>query len=300
MNYVITGATSFLGVELAKSLIQQGNKVTAICRPNSHGLVNLPEGVEKVFAQMDEYGALDIKITQADVFVHLAWAGTGQNARNDFEIQQRNVENSLEAMRAATRMGCKLFVMSGSQAEYGSTLLQQREDMQCAPFSEYGKAKLQMWEEGCILAKELGLKYLHLRIFSLYGENDHPYTLVMTCMDKLSRNEPVELSSCTQNWNFLYVKEGATQINDLISYAIENDSFHCEIFNIASEDTRPLRLFVEEMKEVLHSTSDLRYGVYTPKQLVSLDPDTSKLRKAIGVSSHCSFKNVLLNWNKMS
>ena len=292
-KYIITGATSFLGVELAQALIEQGHQVTAICRPDSHGLSSLPEGVEIVYAQMDEYGALDTKIAHADVFVHLAWAGTGHDGRDATLIQQENIAYSLDAMRAAAKMGCKLFVMAGSQAEYGCTTLPQNEEMDCKPFSEYGKAKLQMWENGRKLAEELGMKYLHLRIFSLFGETDHAWTLVMSCVDKMLRNAPMDLSDCTQNWNFLYVKDAARQIATLCNYALEKADYKSEIYQIASDDTRKLKNFVERMKELTSSKSGLNYGVVVPAHVVSLQPDMKKTKAVVGTLAEHDFDTVI-------
>ena len=293
MTFVITGATSFLGVEVAKALIRQGHQVTAICRPGSHGLTSLPEGVEVVFAQMDEYGALDTKIAHADVFVHLAWAGTGHDGRDVTQVQRVNIDYSLNAMRAAAKMGCRLFVMAGSQAEYGSTTKPQNEEMDCEPFSEYGKAKWQMWEKGRRLAEESGMRYLHLRIFSLIGETDHPWTLVMSAVDKMLRNEPMVLSDCTQNWNFLYVKDAARQISALCQHAVEKADYKSEIYQISSDDTRPLKEFVERMKELTGSESELHYGAVVPAHVVSLQPDMRKTKAVVGTLAEYDFDSVI-------
>ena len=293
MTYVISGATSFLGVELAKALIQQGHQVIVICRPNSYGLKNLPSEVKVVFAEMDDYGSLDKKIDNADVFIHLAWAGTGHDGRDDEEVQRQNIECTRQAMLVAHQMGCRLFVMAGSQAEYGSTKEPQCEAMVCQPFSEYGKAKLRVREMGFDLVEQLGMKYMHLRIFSLYGENDHPWTLVMSCVDKMLRNEPIDLSPCTQNWNFLYVKDAARQIEQLCRHAIKEDGFVHEVYNIASDDTRPLRDFVERMKELTSTKSDLHYGAVIPTHVVSLQPDMSKTLSVVGKLSEYDFDIVI-------
>lgn len=293
MIYTITGATSFLGIALLERLIGQGDKVIVVCRPGSHGLKNLPKGVEIVYAELNEYGTLDSKITHTDVFVHLAWAGTGHDGRDATLVQQENIAYTLDAMRAAAKMGCNVFVMAGSQAEYGSTTMPQNEEMVCAPFSEYGKAKLQMWIEGKKLAEELGMKYLHLRIFSLFGETDHPWTLVMSCIDKMLRNEPMDLSPCTQNWNFLYVKDAARQIRALCQHAVETEDYKSEIYQIASEDTRPLKDFVEQMKELTETKSELHYGAVVPAHLVSLQPNMQKTKAVVGTLAEYDFDTVV-------
>ena len=286
MKIVITGAGSFLGVTVCRSFQEAGDEVTAVCRAQSAGLAKIPKGVSVVHASLEENGELVKRIEereQAKVFIHLAWAGTGHDGRDEADVQEANVRYALEAMRAAHAMGCKLFVMTGSQAEYGSTTLPQQEEMECKPFSEYGKAKLRMWEEGKKLAAELGMKYLHLRIFSLIGEEDHPWTLVMSAVEKMLRDETMALSDCTQNWNFLYARDAAEQIRRLCAYAMEEDAFGQQIYQIASDDTRPLKDFVERIRVLTGSKSDLQYGAVKPSNRVSLQPDMGKLRKAIGM-----------------
>lgn len=297
MKFVITGATSFLGVELARYALSMGDEVIAVCRKDSAGIPKLGAhpNLKIVYSELSEYVNLSGKINKGQVFVNLAWEGTGHNGRNVTDIQQDNIAHSLEAIKVAAGTGCALFVEAGSQAEYGTVLEKISESTPCNPFSEYGKAKLAVKEQGSIIANALGLKYLHLRIFSLYGEEDHPWTLVMSSLKKMVRNEPIDLSPCTQNWNFLYVKDAVKQIYLLCQYALRNTDYKAETFNIASKDTRVLRSFVEEMYNLSQSKSELNFGAIIPPNVVSLDPDTSKTEAATGFISDYVFKDIISN-----
>jgi len=292
-NFLISGATSFAGVEICREVLRRGHVVTAICREGSKGEANLPEGVRIVHATMDDYGRLSEMAEAADVFINLAWEGTAKGQRDDSQLQERNVVNTLAAIRSAAALGCKLFVETGSQAEYGIVNEKISEDRPCAPVTGYGKAKLQVREEGAALCAQLGMKYLHLRIFSLFGENDHPVTLVMSVLDKMLRNEAVDLSRCEHNWNFLYCPDAAVKIERLCEYALENEAYKSEVFNIASRDTRKLKEFVASMQEIAGSKSELRYGAIEVANPVSLDPDMSKLEGAVGKLPERSFEDVV-------
>ncbi|MBR1504823.1 MAG: NAD(P)-dependent oxidoreductase [Prevotella sp.] len=294
-TYVITGATSFIGKRLTAQLLADGQQVCAVCRDEATARQKLGDskGLTVVEAQLEDYDRLSERIPHADVFIHLAWEGTGHDGRNMTEVQQSNIRHSHEAMQQAVSMGCQLFVEAGSQAEYGTQLQTITEDTPCQPFSEYGKAKLDVCRQGFAMAERLSIKYLHLRIFSLFGEDDHPWTLVMSCVDRMLRNESIALSACTQNWNFLYVADAARQISLLCQYALQHDEFRHEVFNIASEDTRQLREFVEEMHRLTRSHSVLQYGAIPQQHIVSLQPDISKLRNAIGFVSSVDFKTVI-------
>ena len=244
---------------------------------------------------MSEYGNLHREIDHADVFVNLAWGGTGHGGRNVQEVQKENVTYTVAAMFAADKMCCKVFLEAGSQAEYGTVLEKITEETPCHPFSEYGKAKLEVKNRLFELSEQLGVKYIHLRIFSLFGENDHPWTLVMSCIDKMLRNEPIDLSPCTQNWNFLYVKDAVRQIVGLCDYAFNASDYTHQVFNIASKDTRVLKEFVEEMYSLTQSRSELKFGAITPTNVVSLDPDMSKTEAAMGFISEQSFEDIINN-----
>lgn len=293
MKYVITGATSFIGLELMGYLLAQHHQVVAVCRPNSKGLSNIPTNAEVVLTEMAEYGNLHKDINHADVFVNLAWGGTGHDGRNVQEVQKENVTCTVAAMFAADKMGCKVFVEAGSQAEYGTVLDKITEETPCHPFSEYGKAKLEVKNRLFDLSEQLGVKYIHLRIFSLFGENDHPWTLVMSCIDKMLRNEPIDLSPCTQNWNFLYVNDAVRQIAGLCDYAFNSSDYIHEVFNIASKDTRVLKEFVEDMYSLTQSKSELKFGAITPTNIVSLDPNVSKTEAATGFITEHSFEDII-------
>ncbi len=294
-SFVITGATSFIGARLVRQLLSEGHQVYAVCRNRGKAGSLWEENIhlQIIEASMEEYKYLEEKISSADVFIHLAWDGTSHQGRDISGIQQSNVVYFTDAMNTAAHLGCQLFVTSGSQAEYGTQLDIISEKTPCQPFSEYGKAKLDVCRKGYTLSKALGMKYIHLRIFSIYGEGDHPWTLVMSCISHMLKNEPVPLSSCTQQWNYLYVGDAARQISLLCQYALDKNDFKQEIFNIASEDTRPLRDFIEEMYKLTKSNSILQYGAVPQQHIVSIHPDVSKLRNAVHFISSTDFNYII-------
>lgn len=277
MKFFITGASSFVGVEICRYLTEKGNEVIAMSRKDNEFLNTIAQGgnlqVFRADMQTLVEKAIDVK---ADVFIHLAWAGTSHVERNNVVVQKENVSLSLEYVHLAKRMGCKLYVDAGSQAEYGIVPGVITEETECHPFSAYGKAKLQMFKKTSVLTEQLGMKYIHLRILSVYGENDHEETLIKTSLKKLLSNEPIEMRSGGQKWNYVYVKDAARQISELALYAVCKENFKQEIYNIASNDTRKLEDFIKVMKVITRSSSELFFGGYDSGKDVNLNPDTKK------------------------
>lgn len=295
MKIVITGATGFIATEFTRLAVECGNEVYAICRnlDKARERFHDDESLHLIRMDMDEYVDIDKYVTSADIFIHFAWDGTKVSERDNENLHTKNIQYTMDAMAVAKRIGCRLFVDTGSQAEYGVVLSKISEETICKPFSEYGKAKLAVYESGREYCKEIGIKYLHLRIFSVFGENDHPHTLVMSGLQKMMNNEPLSLSDCTQNWNFLYIRDAVQQIYRLTISIFSDDSFICDVYNIASNDTRELRDFVYEMKEITASESILNFGDIKSLHVVSLDPDISKTNNRINFISNYQFNTAI-------
>lgn len=299
MVFFITGASSFIGIELCRYLSDNGHKVIAMSRRPNKCLEEIAEnGALQVFrADLQTLSHIDINV-QADVFIHLAWAGTTHEERNNPAVHEENVRLSLECVKTAKRMGCMLYADAGSQAEYGIVTGIITENTPCNPFSAYGRGKLEMYQETCRLTTELGIKYIHLRILSVYGENDHEETLIQSALKKLKANEPIDMRSGGQKWNYIYVKDAARQIAELSLHAMTVQNFSQEVYNIASNDTRKLRDFIVAMRKVTGSTSKLRFGDYNPEKDVNLDPDTKKTSKIIVPLTHWTFEERIENMFK--
>lgn len=297
MKYVITGGSSFIGVALTKLLVDNCHEVYVVCRGNSRTNKNIPisENVHVVqYNDLADIISIEKSIPSADVFFHLAWAGTSHEGRQDKRLQDKNIEYSMIAIKVAYHLGCKLFLEAGSQAEYGFVNKPFDEETECHPENEYGRGKLEFGRIGSRLCKELGIKFIHLRIVSIYGETDHLWTLVMSCIRKMLKNEAIKLSSCDQMWNFVYIIDAAKQMYLLCQHALNTPSFKSEIYLIGSKDTRVLKDYVMEMYRLTKSKSNLLFGEYTPANTVSLQPIMDKTERATGgFISDYSFEQVV-------
>lgn len=285
-----------IGIALCKYISSfDGNIVFAVCRENSDGLQKLPskDNIKVVFSEIQNISKIEQQIKEADIFINLAWTNTDHKGRNDAHLQGLNVTYAINAINVAAKIGCKLFVEAGSQAEYGVVNELITEDTPCNPEVEYGKAKLKVLNEGSVLCNSLGLKYLHLRIFSVFGENDRPWTLIMSAIDKLLKNEDLQLSTCTQSWNYLYATDCARQIVLLCKYFFNEPYIKSAVYHIASKDTRPLKDFLEEMKCILNSSGKLIYGSIIPEKMISLNPSIEKTEKAIGSINEVTFADAI-------
>lgn len=143
---VMTGATGFIGRNVAEQLLAQGARVFALVRPESRHRRNLPvhEHLTWIEAAMEEAESCVPLIGHADGFLHFAWGGVNRQEIDSPEVQASNVDGSLACLEAACRLGCQVFMDAGSRVEYGITADgTMEESMECHPVNAYGKAKLE-------------------------------------------------------------------------------------------------------------------------------------------------------------
>lgn len=146
MNIVVTGATSFIGAPMVDKLIGMGHDVYAVVRPASKNIARLDTGRERLHViemNLEEADRLDGAIlVPCEAFFHFGWDGAGSENRMNQDVQQKNAADSLKALEGARKLGCRTFLFSGSQAEYGIHREAMTEDTPLIPVSEYGKAKV--------------------------------------------------------------------------------------------------------------------------------------------------------------
>ena len=273
---IVTGAAGFTGANLVERLLAAGYFVYCVVREGSEHnkrLENLAN-VQLVYADMSEYKQLSDKIQEpCDLFFHLAWQG----GRYDFAAQYGNIGYTLEALEAAKKIGCRRFICTGSQAEYGPRQDMIAEEDLCHPVDAYGAAKL----AACVLSRqraaELGMEWIWGRIFSLYGKYEPAGRMLPDLIASLKAGKDFYMQSDgQQNWDYLNVMDGAEA---LISLGERGENG--EVYNIASGIYKPIRLFVEDVKRAMVNNAEVIYKA-KEKALFSLQVDISKISTETG------------------
>lgn len=251
---------------------------------------------EAAFLQGD-FALASLLPKDLDAIIHFAWDGVGSKGRENPEIQGQNLLMSKGFYQWGLQSGVKYFLFAGSQAEYGRGTRENPE-----PVSAYGKAKLSFSRYGLSGGKaeesysfreeepktvdslektkqgknpensqEEGRKgkmdFLDLRIFSVYGIGDHESTLVQTLVQAVLAGQSMDLSPCSQMWNFMEARDLARAI-----YFLLEGGFGSGTYDLCGKESRPLKDYVLEIEALgkaflekkegrkERSTSLLRFG----------------------------------------
>ena len=110
MKVLITGATSFIGYNLAEYIINQGDEVYAFIRPTSKNKDKIISSTNYHKIELDVAtltGEEVLDIDSIDLCIHLAWDGVGAKGRMDAAIQESNINASLNLAKLVKKYNCK-------------------------------------------------------------------------------------------------------------------------------------------------------------------------------------------------
>ena len=288
MKAIVTGATGFIGTALCEELLKEGHDVIAIIRPVSAKRSK----IMKLYQNNPQYQSrlkiieitlnqlnilAELEGVQADVFFHLAWNGSSGSDREDFELQYSNIRYIAEAIRVAKLCGCKTFIGAGSQAEYGVVHGPAAEgEVVPNPFMMYGAAKEAAYQMGRLVAKQVDIRFVWARIYSVYGVGENPGSLVNYVIQSLKAGKVPELTFCENMWNYIYI----TDCTNALRRIAETEDID-GIIHIASDETRPLKEYVEEIRNIVAPGMEIGYGkrISDEERTFCLNPICQKMKK---------------------
>ena len=279
---IITGATGVVGTALVNELIENNVELLVLLRQGSHKNERIPEHplITKKFCSLNELSSLQNDTRKEyDVFYHFAWAATVGPDRNNMYAHADNIKYALDAVGAAKRFGCKVFIGVGSQAEYGRHEGILKPDTPCFPENGYGMAKLCAGQMTREYAHQIGLRHIWARILSVYGPNDGDNTMVMSLINKLQKGETPALTKGEQMWDYLYSADAARAFRLLGEKGIDGKTYV-----LGSGEARPLKEYMETIRDVVRPDAQLDFGSipYSDTQVMYLCADIKDLSKDIG------------------
>ena len=320
MRILISGITSFLGINTGKALLKKGHEVYGILRPESRNKERLKgeKGIQLLSLNMESFllwekenaGEAKSNITRDshaiakgislpslaelhfDVVLHFAWDGVGSLGRSDVATQEKNLAMSKAFFSWAKAHGVKRFFFAGSQAEMGRGT---REEP--LPASPYGEKKLAFSEYG--LKNHGDMEFIDLRIYSIYGKGDHERSLVKTLVRNTLRGTETELGSGNKIWNFMAEEDFARALAFLVELDFQKRGAFT--IDICSRESRLLSDYIKEIEQIGFSflkkkgiehseESLLRFGLRPPN--VEGDYDFTAHTKelsALGFEERVSF-----------
>ncbi len=163
---LVTGATGFIGYEVARQLSARGSRPRLLVRRPERAALLEPLDAERVQGDLRLPASLTRAVEGVDTVIHLG-------ARAAFERYERLrptiVDGSLALMRAACEAGVERFVFASSLLVYGEARDPIDAQTAARPVVDYGRAKVEAEVALARLAEAGGVAFSAVRLPHVYG-----------------------------------------------------------------------------------------------------------------------------------
>ena len=196
---LVTGATGFIGFELAKQLSSLGLHPRLLVRRPQRAALLSSLDAEPVHGDLESPSSLRRAVTGIDTVFHLG-------ARASFESYRRlrptTVDGSVSLMRAAAAAGVKSFVFASSLFVHGSQDAPIDATTPPDPALGYGRAKQEAEIRLTGLADEAGIALGNIRLPHVYGSHS-------VLFEQIRRGLAIFPGSMTNQCGHLHVEDAA-------------------------------------------------------------------------------------------
>jgi len=257
---LVTGASGFVGANIARRLAADGHSVVATCRPGAD-LWRLRDasGLDVRPLDVCDEQAVDVLIdeTRPRWAFHLAAHGAYSWQTDARRIFATNLLGTVNLIDACRRSGaCEAFVHAGSSSEYGFKDHAPGEHDALAPASDYAVAKAAATLYGRQAARAGdAMRVVTLRLYSVYGPYEDPRRLVPALVVRGLRGELPPLVDPGVARDFVYV---ADVVRAFLLAA--RSAEHGTIYNVGSARQTTIGEIVQVARAVLDVEAQPRWG----------------------------------------
>ena len=253
---LVTGGAGFIGSNLVRGLLEQGDEVRVLDNFSTGNRANLAGlEVEIVEGELRSYERVHNAVLGVEVVYHLGALGSvPRSVQDPLTSSAVNVEGTLNVLLAARDEGVRRVVFSSSSSVYGNSgELPRTEAMPSDPISPYGVAKLAA-ERYCVSFSRVyhGFETVVLRSFNVFGPRQSPFSqyaaVVPLFVTAIREGRPVTIyGDGEQSRDFTYV----ANVVDATIRAGTADGASGEIFNIAAGAPGSVNLLADTIGRIL-------------------------------------------------
>lgn len=255
---VITGADGFIGHHLVRYMTSQGYTVYAIVIENSPTQSRL-EGLEKVnvvVSNESNYETLADRLPKSpSAFIHLAWAGVSPEDRNCMDIQMKNVNLCLNAVKLAATINAKRFILPGSTLEYAYCGAPINERACPSPQNAYGAAKLASRYLCASQCEELKIPFIYTVITGIYSPDRTDNNIIFYTITSLLKGEKPSFTKLEQLWDYVHIDDVIRAL-----YLVATSGKDKAFYTIGHGDNWPLYNYIYQIRNMINPELPLGIG----------------------------------------
>ena len=290
MKILITGGAGFIGSNLAKKLMDRGDKVVMIDNFNDYYDPQLKKDRIKKYLKGYDFKLYkgdirDIRLLdrifkneKIDKVMHLAaLAGVRNSLLDPLEYEDVNVRGTLNLLEMARKYKIKNFVYASSSSVYGNNKKQpfSESDSVDTPISPYAATKKATELLAHVYSHIYGLNTTGLRFFTVYGPWGRPDMALFLFADGISKGNPIKV------FNRGKMSRNFTYVDDIVSgtMAVIDADLKCEVMNIGGDREETLMRYIEVLEKNMGKKAKKKMMPMQPGDVPSTVADIRKLKK---------------------
>ena len=295
MNKIlITGITGFIGSQIAELLVKNNFKVIGLKRSHSNiwRCEEIKEKIIWVDVDIKDDYRKQLENIGFETLIHCAWIGVESNERGMWDLQLKNLTFLSELLQISKKVNVGKIIVLGSQAEYGEFEGKISETYPTNPLNAYAAIKLACLELTKNFANINDIKWIWIRVFSLFGEKEGINWLIPNTLNSIKNNIKLELTPGEQKYSYLYIKDFAEVIYKIIYKNVDSG-----VYNVSSVISFSIKSIVTQIRNIVNPSFELKFGTleYRENQSMHIEGDMKKLEDQIGKIHFTDFNVAIEN-----
>ena len=313
MHLVITGGAGFIGSNLIRTLFKNDPEIIITCidcfdpfysadllqfnirdlktNPGFHFLyIDIAATTNSELCELIP-GEVDVIINMA------AKAGVRPSIDNPLGYLQTNIIGLQQMLDFAKEKKIKQFVFASSSSVYGvNDHYPWKENEQLLPVSPYAMSKLSGEMLGHVYSKLFGIRFIALRLFTVYGPSQRPDLAIHKFIKAMLKNEPITMyGDGNTSRDYTYVDD---IVNGIIA-AIHYHQSNFEIINLGNNYTVSLKELIHTIEDVTGKKALIKQYPDQPGDVSKTFADITKAKELLGYHPQTKLKDGIkkfYNW----
>jgi len=297
MKFLVTGAAGFVGMFVAKQLLDQGHEVVGLDNLNDYydtrvkdwRLAQLRPYNNFTFVKLDLADKAGIAALfskeQFQRVIHLAaQAGVRYSLENPFAYVNSNLVGTMTILEGCRHHEVEHLVYASSSSVYGMNekIPFSETDQVDHPVSLYAATKKSNELMVHSYSHLYGIPATGLRFFTVYGPAGRPDMAPWLFTEAILNDQPIKVfNHGKMQRDFTYIDdivEGVVRIQDIIPQG----DIPYALYNIGNNQPIELSRFIEAIEAACGKTAEKVYLDMQPGDVVRTYADTDRLEAAVG------------------